>query len=342
MLWMKAWLKLIGWAFFGMLIQTTWWISSYLCASKLPQKHVPPRQKGDSSSKGRRHWIPRCRRILMRNRKRVTRQLVTTQSVTHREALNKRLIEIEKQLQASHAAQAKDEEQKAVEKIDRNNKYFFSCAKWFSKIVTGIGPLLNAVNEFVASPKDMAEILSEQYSSIFSQPRLGTEETEKLFTERRPLAHYFWDINFSEKDLKEAMSEVPINSASGPDGFPAILLRKCSGSLAHPLYIIWRKSMNQGIIPKSCKCANIIPIHKGKSRAEAKNYRPVALTFILIKTFEKVVRKHIVSFLEEHLLFNAGQHGFRAAHSCLSQLLAHFDVINNNNNNNNNNNVSFL
>ena len=123
------------------------------------------------------------------------------------------------------------------------------------------------------------------------------------------------------------MNEVPIISASGPDGFPAILLRKCSGSLAHPLYIIWRKSMNQGIIPKSCKCANIIPIHKGKSRAEAKNYRPVALTCILIKTFEKVVRKPIVSFLEEHLLFNAGQHGFRAAHSCLSQLLAHFDLI---------------
>ena len=125
----------------------------------------------------------------MRNRKRVTRQLVTTQSVTYREALNKRLIEIENQLQASHAAQAKDEEQKAVEKIDRNNKYFFSYAKRFSNIVTGIGPLLNAVNELFALPKDMAEILSEQYSSAFSQPRLCTEETKKLFTEWRPLAH---------------------------------------------------------------------------------------------------------------------------------------------------------
>ena len=89
--------------------------------------------------------------------------------MTHRIAFNKRLIEIEKQLQASHAAQAKDEEQKAVEKIDRNNKYIFSYAKRFSKIVTGIGPLLNDVNELVASPRDMAEILSEQYSSVFSQ-----------------------------------------------------------------------------------------------------------------------------------------------------------------------------
>ena len=64
----------------------------------------------------------------------------------------------------------------------------------------------------------MAEILSEQYSSVFSQPRLCTEETEKLFTERRPipLSHYLWDINFSEEDLKEAMSEVPIISASAP------------------------------------------------------------------------------------------------------------------------------
>ena len=85
--------------------------------------------------------------------------------------------------------------------------------------------------------------------------------------------------------------------------------------------------MNTGLVPATCKFANIIPIHKGKSRAEAKNYRPVALTSLLIKIFEKVIRKQLVSFMEEHHLFNQSQHGFRSGRSCLSQLLAHFDHI---------------
>ena len=68
-------------------------------------------------------------------------------------------------------------------------------------------------------------------------------------------------------------------------------------------------------------------IHKGKSKAEAKNYRPVALTSLLIKIFEKVIRKQLVSFMDEHQLFNKSQHGFRSGRSCLSQLLYHFDLI---------------
>ena len=59
----------------------------------------------------------------------------------------------------------------------------------------------------------------------------------------------------------------------------------------------------------------------------AKNYRPVALTSHLIKVFEKLVRNSLVSFLEDQNLFNSNQHGFRAGHSCLSQLLHHFDMV---------------
>ena len=44
-----------------------------------------------------------------------------------------------------------------------------------------------------------------------------------------------------------------------------------------------------------------------------KNYRPVALTSHLIKVFEKVLPKHIVDYMEKHLLFNPSQHA-----SCLT------------------------
>ena len=170
----------------------------------------------------------------------------------------------------------------------------------------------------------MAEILSAQYASVFSQPKYSSSDPSQLFPDSDSGLS---NVLFSELDLLQAIEELKPNSAAGPDDFPANLLIMCRNSLVGPLYTIWRHSMNSGMVPSACKFANIIPIHKGKSKAEAKNYRPVALTSLLIKIFEKVIRKRLVSFMEEHELFNDYQHGFRAGRSCLSQLLAHFDHI---------------
>ena len=75
------------------------------------------------------------------------------------------------------------------------------------------------------------------------------------------------------------------------------------------------------------KDIHVIPIYKGSDQGEAQNYRPVSLTSHIMKAFEKIVRKNIVTFLEENNLYNASQHGFRQGRSCLSQLLEHFDTI---------------
>ena len=53
----------------------------------------------------------------------------------------------------------------------------------------------------------------------------------------------------------------------------------------------------------------------------------MALTSHLIKLFEKILKKHIVAYMEEHNLVNPGQHGCRQGRSCLSQLIAHYDHI---------------
>ena len=92
------------------------------------------------------------------------------------------------------------------------------------------------------------------------------------------------------------MNEVSSKSAVGPDEFPAMLLKQCSRTVASLLYTIWQKSLNTGVAPAFWKMANIIPIHKGKSRSIPKTYQPVALTSILIKVFEKVICNYLVSY----------------------------------------------
>ena len=87
------------------------------------------------------------------------------------------------------------------------------------------------------------------------------------------------------------------------------------------------KITDRGVCSSYCKRAYITPIHKGKSQALPKSSQPVALISHLVKVFEKVIRTHLVSFIECHQLLNSNQHGFRGGHSCPSQLLNHFDKV---------------
>ena len=93
---------------------------------------------------------------------------------------------------------------------------------------------------------------------------------------------------------------------------------------------IWKESMKNGIIPTKYKNQTITPIHKKDSKAIAANYRPISLTSHIVKVYERVIRKKIVTYLEDNKLLFKNQHGFRAQRSCLTQLLAHIDMVLNN------------
>ena len=85
--------------------------------------------------------------------------------------------------------------------------------------------------------------------------------------------------------------------------------------------------MNQGIIPPDLLLVLICPVHKGGSRADPGQYRPVALTSHLVKMFERVIRISLISHLEQLGLLPESQHGFRKHRSTLTQLMSHWDSV---------------
>ena len=219
-------------------------------------------------------------------------------------------------------------ETRAVSAIKTNSKYFFTYARKFSKIPSAIGPFIDQAKNIVSCPTKMAKMLANQYNSVFSVPKEEIKDPLDIFPKSTDSEDRFLtDLVLTRKDIEDAIKGVSPSAAAGPDRFPAILLKKCAHILSLPLVIIWQDSLDKGIVPPILKAANIVPIHKGDLRSVPKNYRPVALTSHLIKVFEKVLRKHIVDYMEKHLLFNPSQHGFRMGRSCLSQLLNHYDHI---------------
>ena len=130
-------------------------------------------------------------------------------------------------------------------------------------------------------------------------------------------------VFFDFTDVTLAIENIPNGASPGPDGVPPCLLKKSKVNIARMLLVIWQDSYETGTIPDILKLALVSPIHKGGSRTEPSQYRPISLTSHIIKVMERMLRKQIVGFLELNEKMDPKQHGSRAKRSCLSQLLEH-------------------
>ena len=135
----------------------------------------------------------------------------------------------------------------------------------------------------------MSELLNEQYNCVFStpDPTMIIKHQKNFFG--HPKASPLSDFNITREDIIAAIKTMSQYSSGGPDKFPAILLKQCSKSLAHPLLLLYKASLKTGKIPIDLKQAIIIPIYKGGPRNLPQNYRPVALTSHLIKILGKIL-----------------------------------------------------
>ena len=219
-------------------------------------------------------------------------------------------------------------EHQAVEKIKSNPKFFYSYAKSFSQIKSSINMLLDKDGNIVTGKSEMANILQEQFSSVYSDPNSPSIVQPDFHCPdiKTPFSEY--SLSFTDEDIQESIKEIKLDSASGPDGIPAVLLKSCSLELCKPIRIIWEESMTIGTVPKFYKEAYVAPLYKKDDRAKPVNYRPVSLTSHIMKTYERIVRKVMVRYIEDNEILSKKQHGFRSGRSCLTQMLIHFvDIL---------------
>ena len=282
------------------------------------EKYTPMRR-----TKAKRKGVPRDRKILYKKKARAQMKLVNGRGNAQHN--RERVNELERQIEASHRAEILDDERRAVNVIKENPKYFYNYAKSKSKTRVGIGPLRAHENsdDLTGDSKSMADLLSQQFASSFSVPRppanpRGTDVPE----ERR-----FSTFEIKEEDIEASIKELRSNAAAGPDGIPAILLKKVCKEISVPLCLLWNKSLKAGYIPLQMKKGKVTPIFKGGDRSLPKNYRPVTLTSHIIKLFEKILVKKLDEYLNQMDLHDKNQHGFRRNRSCLSQLLDHHQEI---------------
>ena len=285
-------------------------------------RHAP--YKGPSR-KNQKPRIPRDRIILIRKKRKLLSRLAASK---FKKVDPERILSLHEQvgeLELKMGESIKDEERraetKAIQKMKTKPKVFFSYLNR-KKPASRIGPLRKSSGELTSDPLAMADLLQDQYVTVFSSPSTDTGSVSVP-----PTVNHLNEVTITETKILEAIAEMPSSAAPGPDKFPCIILKECATQLAPVLCKLWKAAFDTGQTAEIFKHQTIVPIFKKGNRGLASNYRPVSLTSHLCKLFERVVRKDMVSFLEDEGSFSNNQHGFRAGRSCLTQLVDHLDDL---------------
>ncbi|KAK3518362.1 hypothetical protein QTP86_018292, partial [Hemibagrus guttatus] len=105
----------------------------------------------------------------------------------------------------------------------------------------------------------------------------------------------------STADVKRTLCRVNPWKSAGPDNIPGRVLRECAEQLADVFTDIFNISLSSTVVPTCLKTMAIVPVPKKSTVSCLNDYRPVALTLIVMKCFKRLVMRHIKTDLPPSL-----------------------------------------
>ena len=177
---------------------------------------------------------------------------------------------------------------------------------------------LRVENILYDDAQSQAEIMNTCFQSVF------TRETSFEGQGARRRCNGLREFHVDVQEVKEIMKDLDVSKALGPDGVSNWIMKECNEQLADVLHNIIVCSFKEGKVPLEWKRANIVPIHKGGSKEDPMNYRPVSLTSVVAKICERIVKNRWMKYLEESNTLTGRQFGFRSGRSCVTNLLSFY------------------
>ena len=96
-----------------------------------------------------------------------------------------------------------------------------------------------------------------------------------------------------------------------PLGMFPLFLKKTAVVLAPRLAVVFRRLLRLGSFPVCWRVAKVTQIPKGPPSSSASNYRPISLTPILSKVFERLVSVRLGRFMEGRGVLPTTQFAYR-------------------------------
>lgn len=203
----------------------------------------------------------------------------------------------------------------------KNVKKLYNYVNIKQKVKKSINCVKNKDGVSISNKKEIANELNKYFKSVFIN-----ERSENMVLEKKT-NKIFDKIHIIESDVIIRLSKLDGEKTPGPDGVHPLVLKNCNEALSRPLCYIFRKSLEEGKVPREWKLAHITPLHKKGSTLLVQNYRPVSLTSIVCKICERLIRDGIMNHLLSENLLTKEQHGFVPFKSCTSNLVETLDFL---------------
>ena len=286
------------------------WLRFKLSLNNAINKNIP-----QAISKTQKHlpWLNSAIRKKMQKRKHLYNKAKSTGSEEVWLSYRKIRNEITKEINEAHKAY---QEKLFDDDTNSSHKNFWRYIRRLRKDNTGVAPLKHQ-NFLIGNPRDKAEILNDQFYSVFTH-----EDLSDLSQCADPAYSSIPDVSFSTDGILKLIKSLNINKASGPDNISARVLTICAEEIAPILMILFTQSFNSGELPNDWLTANITPVFKKGDKSNPSNYSPISLTSLCCKLMEHILCHNIMNYFESNHILNDYQYGFRSSHSCQAQLIS--------------------
>ncbi|KAF0683004.1 Reverse transcriptase domain-containing protein, partial [Aphis craccivora] len=142
---------------------------------------------------------------------------------------------------------------------------------------------LNGVSSF--NEQDAADMFASYFKSVYSCEVVNDDVNDlKILSFDLPNNAYF-----TVDDVFHSLSTLSGAKNVGPDGLTGVFLFQLRFIIAYPLFLLFRRSLDEGIFPTILKFSSVTPVHKSDVKSDISNYRPISIQSHLSKLFESLV-----------------------------------------------------
>ena len=180
-----------------------------------------------------------------------------------------------------------------------------------NRTVTNASEIAHSFNDFFCN---IAQKLKDESHLHFSDNSVN----DPIVNTVHRVYHDIQLVDYTTKEVTTTISSLK-NKATSDTAIK--VLKHVSIEVAPLLQHLISSSLSQGIFPAKLKCAKVIPLHKGGSKSDLSNYRPISLLSCFSKLYERAMHSRVSNFLAANNILYSSQYGFRSGHSCEHALL---------------------
>ena len=102
-------------------------------------------------------------------------------------------------------------------------------------------------------------------------------------------------LHIEEKDVLRVFQCTNVRKIPGPDGISDHVLKNCATQFSSIFHYIFQTSLSLQKVPTLSKTSIVVPVPKKSRPASPNDFRPVALTSLIMKSFEKIIKTTIMT-----------------------------------------------